>query len=261
MSNLQNRRRFRKTNYRVSNYTLINDDCVSAMQSMTDGSVNLVVTSPPYNQKMDYSLYDDAKTVEEYASFTRAWLTEAVRVLDDNGSLWINLSNGLDYLVFPIAMELGLKCRQRVVWDRGVGMPQNRLFSITTETWLWFTKSSTYTFNLDAVRVPHDRFCKDGSLADKRNNPLGKNPTDIWSFTALTSRNKARPDHPCPYPIPMIQRIVKACSNEGDVVLDPFDGSGQSVLAAMAEKRHGVGIELDPNYHALALERVSAAAQ
>lgn len=240
------------------------------MQSMSTSSIDLIVTSPPYNLNKKYGTYKDRKSIDQYVDFSRAWMTEAARLLTPAASLWINVGNmrdtdggnlPIDYLIHPIGKELDLSFRQRITWHHHTGKPQVSKFTQITECWLWFTKvPKGFTWNLDDVRVPH-RHTAGGKKMDKRCNPIGRNPTDLWNFPSYPHNAKTRPNHPCPFPIPMIERIVRACSNPGEVVLDPFSGSGQTVLAAMATDRHGIGIELDPTFHELANSRVAEVRQ
>ncbi len=121
---------------------------------------------------------------------------------------------------------------------------------------MWFAKDpDVLTFNLDDVR--------DASLnrtVDKRNNPLGKNPTDYWYYDRVvggTGAGKDKTHHPCQFPVPMIERIIKACSNKGETVLDPFGGSGSTALAAYNTGRNSISIEMDEGYHQAGQDRLA----
>jgi len=142
---------------------------------------------------------------------------------------------------------------QEIVWDRRAQQNTTQRFSTRSERWLYLVKpgvlkggrgrpkSIAPTFNLDDVRRP-------STSADKRNNPAGANPADIWAFTQVHGTAKERTDHPCPFPQAMIERIVLACSNAGEVVLDPFGGSGTTGAAAIEHGRSAVMIEREPTY-------------
>ena len=242
----------------------INADCIATMRDLTPGSVNLIVTSPPYNADKPYASYDDARTLKEYESFADQWVEAAAGTLADNGAFWLNVGYTktsdtttlpLPYLYYPIARKHGFHLIQEIVWHYEGGMSYKKRFSHRTERWMWFVKNpSDYVFNLDSVR--------DMALnrtVDKRNNPLGKNPTDYWYFDRVVGGSGASADkthHPCQFPVPMIDRIVKACSNKNDVILDPFGGSGSTALSASNLDRSFISIDMDKSYHEAAMKRL-----
>jgi len=240
---------------------LVKGECIASMEAMVAGSVNLVVTSPPYlNIGMPYG--DSFASVEDYIEFSRQWITAAARVLKPGGAMWINVGMHkagpnsrvpITYYLFPLIAGTGLTLVQEIVWDRRAQQNTTQRFSTRSERWLYLVKPGvlkggrgrpktiTPTFNLDDVRRP-------STSADKRNNPAGANPADIWAFTQVHGTAKERTEHPCPFPQAMIERIVLACSNPGDVVLDPFGGSGTTGAAAIEHGRSAVLIEREPNY-------------
>lgn len=240
---------------------LVKGECVASMEVMVAGSVDLVVTSPPYlNVGMPYG--DTFASVEDYIEFSRQWITAAARVLKPGGSMWINVGMHkagpnsrvpITYYLFPLIAGTGLTLVQEIVWDRRAQQNTTQRFSTRSERWLYLVKPGvlksgrgrpktiTPTFNLDDVRRP-------STSADKRNNPAGANPADVWAFTQVHGTAKERTDHPCPFPQAMIERIVLACSNPGDVVLDPFGGSGTTGAAAIEHSRSAVLIEREPTY-------------
>lgn len=240
---------------------LLKGECVATMEAMEAASVDLIITSPPYmNIGMEYG--DDFASIEDYVEFSRQWITAAARVLKPGGAMWINvgmLKAGpnsrvpLTYYLFPLVAEAGLNFVQEIVWDRRAQQNTTQRFATRSERWLYLVKPGVLkggrgrpkniapTFNLDEVRRP-------STSADKRNNPAGANPADIWDFTQVHGKSKERTAHPCPFPQAMIERIVLACSNPGDVVLDPFGGSGTTGAAAMAHGRSSVMIEREPTY-------------
>lgn len=240
---------------------LVKGECVASMEAMVAGSVDLVVTSPPYpNIGMPYG--DTFASVEDYIEFSRQWITAAARVLKPGGAMWINVGMHkagpnsrvpITYYLFPLIAGTGLTFVQEIVWDRRAQQNTIQRFSTRSERWLYLVKPGvlkggrgrpktiTPTFNLDNVRRP-------STSADKRNNPAGANPADVWAFTQVHGTAKERTDHPCPFPQAMIERIVLACSNPGDVVLDPFGGSGTTGAAAIEHGRSAVLIEREPTY-------------
>ena len=238
-------------------------DCVEGLKALAPRTVDLIVTSPPY-PGMGMS-YGDRYSETDYVEFSRAWLTEAARVLTDTGSIWINVGymkrkDGtrvpLPYLLWPIIESLGLVLQEEIVWAKpNRGTPASTRFTSRSERWLFVTKAAKgHTFNLDAVRLdPSENRSK-----DKRNNPKGANPADVWEFGVVNGNAKDRPKHPCPFPVPMIERIVLACSNPGDLVCDPFSGSGSTGVAALRHGRRYIGFEQLAEYVVDAANRLLA---
>ena len=128
------------------------------------------------------------------------------------------------------------------------------------ETILWFTKSDDYIFNLDAVRVPQKypgkKHFKGPHAGQYSCNPLGKNPGDLWVIPNVKSNHVEKTEHPCQFPVELIERLVLSLTNEGDWVLDPFLGTGTTIIAAIRHGRRGAGAETVPKYVQLARERI-----
>lgn len=240
-------------------------DCVIGMRGLDSGSVDLVLTSPPYNAGKPY---EAALSEAEYAEQAERWFSEVPRILSPAGSLWLNVgqmavANGellpLAYIYFPLLRRLGLHFRQEIVWHFEGGLAYKRRFSPRTERWMWWTMDpANFTFNLDAVRD-----LRLNRTQDKRNNPLGKNPTDLWYFNRVVGGRGAGPEktiHPCQFPVAMAERVILACSNKGDVVLDPFGGSGSTAAAAKKNGRGFIHFERDDAFHQVATDRICTAA-
>jgi DNA modification methylase len=172
---------------------------------------------------------------------------------------------------------LGFKLRNRVIWHFSFGLHATKRFSGRYETLLWFTKSDDYFFQLDPVRIPQlypgKRHAKGraGKGGLPSGNPKGKNPTDFWTFEPSTAFleypiweipnvKAAHPEktfHPCQFPTELVERCVLALTAAGDTVLDPFVGTGTSVIAAAKHGRNGIGIDQSPLYVELARSRLS----
>lgn len=240
---------------------LLKGECIATMGAMTAESVDLVITSPPY-PNIGMPNGDAFATIEDYIEFSRLWITAAARVMKTGGAMWIkvgmhkagpNSRVPMTYYLFPLIAGTGLTFVQEIVWDRRAQQNTTQRFATRSERWVYLVKPGVLkggrgrpknispTFNLDDVRRP-------SASADKRNNPAGSNPADIWAFTQVHGTSKERTEHPCPFPQAMIERIVLACSNPGDVVLDPFGGSGTTGAAALAQGRSSVMIERESSY-------------
>lgn len=240
-------------------------DCLELLKSLPDGSVDLVVSSPPYNLGKEY---EDRRELAAYLDEQRTVLAECARVLSEKGSLYWQVgaySNRgvlipLDVRVFPILEDLGLIPRNRIMWVRQHGLHGRRKYSARHESILWFTKTDDYVFNLDAVRVPQKYQNKKAWAGEKKGqltcNPDGKNPGDIWVFRNVKHNHEEQTIHPCQFPEDLIARIVLAATEPGDVVLDPYMGTGTVAVVARDTGRHYIGAEIDPSYHAVAQQRI-----
>jgi adenine-specific DNA-methyltransferase len=221
-------------------------DNLDFLATIPDASVQLCVTSPPYNIGKAYERH---APLERYVDAQRAVISECVRVLGPAGSLcWQvgnHLSGGeivpLDVVLYDVFRSNGLKLRNRIVWHFEHGLHCSKRLSGRYETILWFTKGDEYVFNLDDIRVPSKypgkKYYKGPKAGRLSCNPLGKNPGDVWIIPNVKSNHVEKTEHPCQFPVELIERLVLALTNPGDVVLDPYMGTGSSVVAALLHGR------------------------
>ncbi len=250
--------------------TLICGDILNVLGTVENDSIDLVVTSPPYNIGKEY---ETKLELDEYVTWCAQWLGELFRVVKSTGSLWLNLGYvevadrgravPLPYLMWDKSPFYLL---QEVVWHYGAGVAARRAFSPRNEKWLWYVKDPVnYYFDLDAVRDPNVKYPHQKKNGKLKCNPIGKNPGDVWIIPKVTSGSgRASPErtsHPAQFPTALIKRIIRACSREEDVVLDPFAGSGSTLEASLLERRRGLGIEIRPDYCAIAKQRLQKGAQ
>jgi len=240
-------------------------DCLKLLSTIPDESLNLVVTSPPYNIGKEY---EKRLRLGSYIDQQAAIIRECVRCLSPHGSVCWQVGNyvdngaiiPLDTVLYPIFTDLGLKMRNRIVWHFEHGLHCARRFSGRYETIMWFTKTDKYVFNLDPVRVPQKypgkKYFKGPNAGKYSCNPLGKNPGDLWIIPNVKSNHVEKTDHPCQFPVELIERLVLSMTNEGDWVLDPFLGTGTSIIAAIRHKRRGAGAEMIGKYVELAMKRI-----
>ncbi|KGR40176.1 DNA-methyltransferase [Xanthomonas vasicola] len=243
-------------------------DNLDFVRSLDAESMKLVVTSPPYNIG---KRYEKRTSLERYLSEQAKTIAECVRVLHPNGSICWQVGNHitadgevvpLDAVLYPLFKQHGLKLRNRIVWHFEHGLHCTKRFSGRHETILWFTKGDDYTFHLDPVRVPskypmkrHFKGPKAGQLSS---NPLGKNPGDMWIIPNVKANHVEKVDHPCQFPVELVERLVLSMTDEGDAVLDPYVGVGSSVIAAVKNNRLGYGCDLDKKFVNIGWERVRA---
>jgi adenine-specific DNA-methyltransferase len=245
-------------------------DCRDMLRQVPAGAVQLVVTSPPYNLGKEY---ENRIHLNDYISQQSEVITECVRVLGVGGSICWQVGNyvdggaiiPLDSLLFPVFAGLGLKMRNRIVWHFEHGLHCSRRLSGRYETVMWFTKGGDYIFELDPIRVPQKypgkKYFKGPKAGQYSCNPLGKNPGDVWTIPNVKSNHVEKTGHPCQFPIELIERLVLALTRKGDWVLDPFLGTGTSVIAAVRNQRRGIGAEVVRKYAEIAKSRIHLAAQ
>ena len=263
---------------------ILHGDCAKILSDVPDKSVSLVITSPPYNIGKPYE--KERMTLEEYAEWLRPIVTSLTSKVKPSGSICWQVGNyvkdgvvvPLDYIFYEMFTTAGMKLRNRIIWHFNFGLHAQQRFSGRYETLLWFTKSDSYRFNLDKVRVPqlypgkrHPKGRANGG-GQLSGNPLGKNPSDVWEFSApeaflrdalwnipnVKSLHPEKTAHPCQFPSELVERCVLAFTKPGDTVLDPFVGAGTSVIAAVKLGRRGIGIDKSKRYVNLANKRIAA---
>lgn len=245
---------------------LIQQDCLEGFQQIDDGSIDLVFADPPFNIGYDYDVYDDQRSSDDYLDWSRQWITQVHRVLQEHGTFWLAI--GDEYaaeLKVMMQREIGFHCRSWVVWYYTFGVNCKAKFSRSHAHLFHMVKNRDhFTFNTEAIRVPSARQLVYG---DRRANPKGRLPDDTWIlrpqdlddgfhadhdtwyFPRVAGTFKERAGwHGCQMPEQLLGRIIRACSNEGDAVLDPFSGSGTTLAVAKKLGRRFTGFELSPEY-------------
>ena len=246
--------------------TILKGDCVAALERLPEKSVDLIFADPPYNLQLEGDLHrpdqskvdavDDAwdsfESFEAYDAFTRAWLLAARRVLKPTGSIWVIGSYHNIFRVGAKLQDLGFWILNDVVWRKTNPMPnfRGRRFQNAHETLIWASRdqsSKGYTFNYDAMKAANDDL---------------QMRTD-WLFPICTGNERLKDAngdkvHPTQKPEALLARILSASSKPGDVVLDPFFGSGTTGAVAKRLGRHFVGIEREQSYIDAAMARIAA---
>ena len=228
-------------------------DVLEGLATVSSGSARLVIADPPYN--LELAGWD---RFDHYVEWAAQWLTECERVLSPDGSLVI--FGGLQYqqakggdlleIMHHLRRQSTLRLVNLIVWNYPNGMSAHRFFANRHEEIAWYAKGKNYLFDLDAVREPYDEATKARYLRDKRLRPetieKGKNPTNVWSIGRLNGNSKERTGHPTQKPRAVIERLMLALSHPGDLVVDPFAGSGVTARVAIEQSRHSVSIDRDP---------------
>lgn len=240
-------------------------DCLDFLKNIPDGAFQLIVTSPPYNIGKEY---ERKINLQQYLSQQSQVIKECVRVLSDRGSICWQIGNyvesgeiiPLDAMLYPIFSDLGMKMRNRIIWHFEHGLHCSRRFSGRYETIIWFTKTKNYCFNLDPIRIPQKypgkKHFKGPKAGEYSCNPLGKNPGDIWIIPNVKNNHVEKTDHPCQFPVELIERLVLSLSDEDDWIFDPFLGTGTSIIAAIRHHRKGAGAEIVGKYLNLTHDRI-----
>lgn len=239
------------------------------------------MTSPPYNIGLNYETQEE---LTDYINKFDPLIAELVRILADDGSICWQVGNcvdndeiyPLDIFFYPIFKKYGLKLRNRIIWRYESGLNNKNRFSGRYETLLWFTRSNNYVFNLDPVRIPSKYPGKKAYKGKNKgkiiSNPLGKNPGDVWELTinkleedwdslvwnipTVKHNHPEKGNHPCQFPVELVERCVLALTNEGDIVFDPFAGVGSTIIGAIKNTRIGIGCDTEQLFVTNGLQRI-----
>ena len=218
-------------------------DAIEELQKISDKSVRLIVTDPPYNLNKNYGNNQDRLEFDEYLDFSRRWLNEAYRILTDDGSIYVFMGmRYISYIYSILEQELNMTFNSWITWYYTQGMGKTKGFSPRHDDILMFTKHpKKFVFHLDSVRVPQKYY-------RSVNNMRGANPGNVWEFSHMHYCNRNRKQHPTQKPEGLFERMILASSDPGDIVLDPFVGSGTALRVCQQTGRNGIGIDCNPEY-------------
>jgi DNA modification methylase len=253
-----------------------NEDCIAGMQRLPDGYIDLVFADPPFNIGYEYDVYEDRRAADEYLDWCRQWMAQIRRVLKDDGTFWLAIGDEFAAELKVLATrDLGFVCRNWVVWYYTFGVHCKNKFTRSHAHLFYLVRDPRrFTFHADAVRVPSARQLV---YADRRANPQGRMPddtwilrpqdlpegfaadSDTWYFPRVCGTFKQRAGwHGCQMPERLLARILEATSNENDLVLDPFAGSGTTLAVARKLNRRYLGFEISPQYAQRIVERLAS---
>jgi modification methylase len=245
---------------------ILRDDCIQAMSQLPDKSIDCIFADPPYNLQLGGDLFrpdgsqvdavdDDWDKFDSYATydrFTQAWLAQARRILKDTGTIWVIGSYHNIFRVGATLQDEGFWILNDIVWRKANPMPnfKGTRFTNAHETLIWAAKSegARYTFNYQAMKALNDEL-------QMRSD---------WTFPICSGAERLKDDegtkaHPTQKPEALLYRVLLATTKKGDVVLDPFFGTGTTGAVAKRLGRHWIGIEREPKYVRVARERIAAA--
>lgn len=243
-------------------------DCLAELSKLPDQTVDLAFADPPFNIGYEYDVYEDKRSAEDYLEWSKRWLEQIHRVLKKDGTFWLAIGDEFAAELKLIAQcDAGFHCRSWVVWYYTFGVNCKKGFSRSHTHLFHFVKDpKKFTFHADdpAVRVPSARQLV---YADKRANPSGRLPDntwilrpqdapdgfreddDTWYFPRVAGTFKEREGfHGCQMPEQLLGRIIRLCSNEGELVVDPFAGSGTTLAVAKKLNRKYLGFEVSEDY-------------
>jgi site-specific DNA-methyltransferase (adenine-specific) len=243
---------------------VIQGDCLARLAELPAASIDLAFADPPFNIGYEYDHYHDRRKADDYLAWTDRWLSGVVRLLKRTASFYVAIGDEFAAELKVRLDGLGLTLRNWIVWHYTFGVSCTKKFNRShAHIFYYVVDPKRFTFNADAVRVPSAR---QTTYADRRANPLGKLPDDTWVlrpqederlFSAvddtwyvprICGTFKERGGHPCQMPLALLERIIRVSSSPGDLVLDPFAGSGTTLAAAKKLGRDYLGIELSANY-------------
>jgi len=242
---------------------IILGDCLDLFPKVPDNSVQTIHTSPPYNIARNYNGYDDKLSRKDYLDFIQRVICECKRTLVPGGSLFWQTGyttergeyiTPLDHLTFNLFQKQGFRLKDRIIWRYWGGMAFKSKFTNKHETILWWIKPGHGTNKAKFDVFPVREATK---FYDSRNNLFGRNPGNVWEVDRVAFGSNDQTSHIAVFPEEISDRIILATTNEDDLVLDPFSGSGTVCKVAKSRGRHFLGFEISPYYHAESIHRIS----
>ena len=242
--------------------TVVNSDCIEMMQSLPNGSAQLVFADPPFNLDKKYRSYKDNLPFDKYMEWTEKWIIAALDVLRDDGTLLLyNIPKLLTYTTSILNDKA--EFRHWIAWNSG-GKPLGKTLQPAHYGILFYTKTRDSKFY--DVRAPHKAcrkchtFVKDYGGKEHLRHPFGYQISDVWDDIHRVRHSSKRIDqHPCQLPVHLIERLILMTTDPGDLVIDPFCGGGSGAVAAKQMGRNYIGAEIDAYYQQASQEKMDAA--
>lgn len=236
---------------------VIPGDCLDVIKKISDEFVDLIVTDPPFNIGKNYKTYKDRMTKEGYIKWCETWLAECIRILKPHGSLYLfNYPENNAYLMPFLDKHMVFKRWMTWHYPTNTGMsPTN--YTRTQHSILFYAKTEKATWNKNVIAEPYRNPTDKRILERIKNGSSGKTPYDVFVYNIVKNVNKDKTEHVCQLPVELVEIFIKASSNEGDLVFDPFMGSGTVAVAAKKLDRNYLGCEMDQYYCKIINERLS----
>lgn len=232
---------------------VVTGDFLKLARDLPAGCARLVFADPPFNIGYDYDVYNDNRDPVEYLDWAERWIPAAVRLLAPGGAFWLAIGDEFAAEHKVRLDSFGLCMRSWVVWHYTFGVHQEGKFSRCHTHLLYYVKpGAAHVWHPERIKIPSDRQQK---YDDKRAAPGGKVPPDVWQFSRVcgtfgerVKRPTGETSHPCQMPEAILERIISVCTEPGDVVLDPFGGSGTTAAVSKKLRRDYWTCELSPAY-------------
>ena len=238
-------------------------DCRKVLQGLPAGSVDLIFADPPFNWDFQYNGWYDAMPREDYLRFTDEWISDCVTLLSPRGAIWVNIPDDTAAeIVMLLKKKHGLTMMNWCIWHFRFGQHRDSSFIVSKVHALYFVKDpANRIWNPDEVLELSDRAAIYGDARTERTHRPGlRVPLDVWYGPYLGrvqgNNKERRKGHSNQIPEAYLERVIRSCSNEGDLVLDPFLGSGTTCTVARTLKRRSIGIEFSEANAASAFERI-----
>ncbi|GBR72497.1 modification methylase [Candidatus Termititenax aidoneus] len=226
-------------------------DCLERLKQIPDNSVDMTFADPPFNLKKVYNSYKDSLKLQEYLDWCERWITEMVRVTKSTGSIFVhNIPKWLTYYAAFLNKQADFK--HWISWDAPTA-PMGKTLQPGHYGILFYAKNCKQ-LKFYEIRYPHKRARKSNILAKdyggKKSllHPFGPLVSDVWTDIHRIKHNKFRDEHPCQLPVHLLERIILMSTDENDIVLDPFNGTGTTAIAAKRLGRQYIGFDMDKKY-------------
>jgi site-specific DNA-methyltransferase (adenine-specific) len=242
---------------------IIQGDCLEIMRQIPDNSVDVTFADPPFNLKKKYNSYYDKHEVKDYLCWCKKWLHEMVRITKPTGSIFVhNIPKWLIY--FGSYLNEIAIFRHWIAWN-AMGSPLGKTLLPNHYGILYYVKSDDFKFY--DIRMLHKRCRKchfilqDYGGKKSQLHPFGPLVSDVWTDIHRIRHKKRRDEHPCQLPVHLLERLLLMSTDEGDIVLDPFVGTGTTAIAAKKLGRQFIGIDIDPKYVEIANKKLKETEQ
>ena len=239
-------------------HKLVRGDCIKELKKIRDESIDLIITDPPFNIGKKYNSYVDNRGKEDYINWCERWLQECARVLKDGGALYLfNYPENNAYLIPFLDRTLTFKRWMTWHYPINTGMsPTN--FTRSQHSILFYIKGKkNNVFNKSDIAVPYKNPEDKRIKALLANGSPGRTPYDVFNFNIVKNVSKDKTPHPCQIPVQLLEIFIKASSNEGDLILDPFAGSFSTNASAKKLGRNSIGIDIDKSYVKIGKKRLA----